>query len=92
MPRISAVIYDYFIFVCFRKAATPFLDRNKSVFEILLKDMAIKSLFLQLQLTTLVMVYVEICATENVAVYCTKAAGIDVQNDAVAGVKRYITC
>ena len=38
------------------------------------------------------MVYVEICATENVAVYCTKAAGIDVQNDAVAGVKRYITC
>ena len=48
--------------------------------------MTIKSLALQLHLTELVMVYVEICARENVPIYCTKATGIDMQNDAVAGV------
>ena len=41
---------------------------------------------------TLVMVYVEVCARENVPVYCNKATGVDIQNDAVAGVKQYITC
>ena len=86
------MIYDYFIFVCFRKVATPLSDRNKTVFEILLKDMAIKSLVLQLKLMTLVMVYVEICARENVPVYCNKATGVDMQNDAVTRVKHYITC
>ena len=54
--------------------------------------MAIKSLVLQLKLTTLVMVFVEICARENVPVYCDKATGVDMQNDAVAGVKQNITC
>ena len=92
MPHIFAVKYDYFIFVCFRKVTTPLLDRNKTVFEILLKDMTIKSLVLQLRLMTLVMVYVEICARENVPVYCNKATGVDMQNDAVTGVKQYITC
>ena len=92
MPRIFAVIYDCFIFVCFRKVATPLLDRNKTFFETLLKDMTIKSLVLQLKLMTLMMVYVEICASENVLVYCDKATGIDIQNDAIAGVKQYVTC
>ena len=86
------MIYDYFIFVCFRKVVTPLLDRNKTVFEILLKDTAIKSLVLQLKLMTLVLVYNEIFARENVPVYCNKAKGVDMQNDAVAGVKQYITC
>ena len=54
--------------------------------------MAVKSLVLQLKLMTLVMLYVEICARENVPVYCNKATGADMQNDAVAGVKQYITC
>ena len=93
MPHIFDVIYDYFIFVCFRKVATQLLDRNKTVFEILLKDMAIKSLVLQLKLMTWVMEYVEICARESVPVYCNKATGLDMQNDAVAGVIiQYITC
>ena len=93
MPHIFDVIYDYFIFFCFRKVATQLLDRNKTVFEILLKDMAIKSLVLQLKLMTLVIEYVEICARESVPVYCNKATGLDVQNDAVAGVIiQYITC
>ena len=92
MPHIFAVKYDYFIFVYFRKVTTPLLDRNKTVFEILLKDMTIKSLVLQLRLMALVIVYVEICARENVPVYCNKATGIDMQNDAVTGVKQYITC
>ena len=39
--------------------------------------MAIKILVLQLKLMVLVMVYVEICARENVPVYCNKATGID---------------
>ena len=50
--------------------------------------MAVKSLVLQLKLMTLVMLYVEICARENVLVYCNKATGADMQNDAVAGVKQ----
>ena len=54
--------------------------------------MAIKSLVLQLELMTLVIVYVEICARENVPVYCNKATGVNMQNDAVAGIKQYITC
>ena len=41
---------------------------------------------------TLVMVYVGSCARENAYVYCNKATGVDMQNDAVAGVKQYITC
>ena len=57
------------------------LDRNKAVFEIMLKDMTIKDLVLQLKLMTLV--YVEICTTENVPFYCNKATGVDMQNDAV---------
>ena len=52
--------------------------------------MAIKSLVLGLKLMTLMMVYVEICARENVPVYCNKATDVDMQNDAVAGVKQ--TC
>ena len=68
------------------------LDRNKTVFGILLKDMDIKSLILQLKLMTLVMVYVENWARENAHVYCNKATGVDMENDAVAGVKQYITC
>ena len=86
------MIYDYFIFVCLWRVATPLLDRNKTVFEILLKEMAIKSLVLQLKLMTLVMVYVEICARKIVSVYCNKTTGVDMQNDVVAGVKQYITC
>ena len=54
----------------------------------LLKDMEIKILVLQLNSTTLVMVYVEICARENAPVYCNKATGIDMQNYEVAGVKQ----
>ena len=84
------MIYDYFIFVCFRKVVNPLLERNKTVFEVLLKDMAIKSLVLGLKLMTLVMVNVEIYARENVPVYCNKATDVDMQNDAVAGVKQ--TC
>ena len=33
------------------------------------------------------MVYVEICARENAPVYCNKPTGVDIENDAVAGVK-----
>ena len=86
------MIHDYLIFVCFRKFATPLLDRNKTVFEILLKEMDIKSLVLQLKLMTLVLVYFEICVRENAPVFCNKATGLDMQNDAVGGVKQYITC
>ena len=35
------------------------------------------------------MLYVEICARESAPVYCNKAPGVDMQNDAV-GVKHYI--
>ena len=37
---------------------------------------------------TLAIVYVEICARENVPVYCNKATGANMQNDAVSGVKQ----
>ena len=37
------------------------------------------------------MVYVKICAREDVPVYCNKATGIDMQNDVAAGLKLYIT-
>ena len=61
------------------------LDRNKTVFEILLKDMATKSLDHQLKLISLVMVYVEISARENVRIHY-KATGSDMQNLVVAEV------
>ena len=86
------MIYDYFIFVCFREVTIPLRYINKTVFEILLKGMAIKNLVLQLKLMALAMVYVEFCARGNVPVYCNKATGINMQNHAVAGVKQYITC
>ena len=70
------------------KISIPLLDRNKTVFEILLKDMVMKKFVLQLKLVRLVIVYVEICARENVAIYFNKATGIDKQNHAVAGVKQ----
>ena len=38
--------------------------------------MTIKSLILQIKLMAMVMVYVEICAKENVLVYCNKATGV----------------
>ena len=51
-------------------------DRNKIVFEILMKHMTIKSLDRQLKLMALVMVYIEICARLNVPIYY-KVTGID---------------
>ena len=78
------MIYDYFIFICFRKVATPLLDSLWNI----AKGMAIKSLVLQIKLMALVMVYVEICAREDVLVYCNKATGAGMRNDAVAGVKK----
>ena len=63
---------EYFIFVCFRNVATSLFDRNKTVFEILLKDMAMKSLDSQLKLMALVMVYVKICEGANVTIYYNK--------------------
>ena len=53
--------------------------------------MTFKSLVLQLKLMELVMVYVEIRARKNVSVYCNKATGVDMQNDAITGVKHHIT-
>ena len=38
------------------------------------------------------MVYAEICARENAAVYSNKAAFVDMLNDIVARAKQYITC
>ena len=38
------------------------------------------------------MINIEICARGNVPVCCDKAAGIDMQNHAVARVKQCITC
>ena len=69
-------MYDYFNFVCSRKVATPLLDRSKTALEIFLKD----------KLMTLALLYVEICAREDVPVYCNKGTSIDMQNDAVARV------
>ena len=63
---------EYFIFVCFRNVATSLFDRNKTVFEILLKDMAMKSLDSQLKLMALVMVHVKICERANVTIYYNK--------------------
>ena len=77
--------YDYFILVCFREVAILLFDRNKTVFEILLKEKAMKSLDCQLKLMALVIVCVEICVRRNVPIYY-KATGIDMQSLAVAGV------
>ena len=41
---------------------------TKTVFEILLKDIAMKGLDHELKLMALVMVYVEICATGNIPI------------------------
>lgn len=60
--------YDYLIFVYFRKVAIPLFGRNKSFFEILLRNMVMKSLNCQLQLMALVMVYIEIDVTRNVPI------------------------
>ena len=57
----------------------------KSVFEILLKDVAMKGLDRQLKLMTLVTIYNEICARGNVPIY-NKATGINMHILAVAGV------
>ena len=54
--------------------------------------MGIKSLVRHLKFLTLVIVYDEIYARENASIYCNKSAGVDMQNDAVAEVKQYITC
>ena len=59
----------YFIFVYFRKVVIPLFDRNKSVFEIMLRDMDMISLNCQLKLMALVMVYVEIVARGNVPLF-----------------------
>ena len=77
--------YDYYILVCFRKVATLLFDRKKTVFEILLKEMAMKSLDRQLKLMALVIVCAQICVRRNVSIYY-KATGIDMQSPAVAGV------
>ena len=61
-------------------------DRIKSVFEILPKDMTMKSLDRQLKFIVLVMVNVEICARVNIPIYCTKLTDFTMQNLAVAGV------
>ena len=45
--------------------------KNKSVFEILLRDIAMKSLNCQLKLMALVMLYVEIGSTGNVPMLTT---------------------
>ena len=56
------------------------------MFEILLKDMTMKSLDRQLKFKVLVMLNVEICARVNIPIYCTKLADFSMQNLAVAGV------
>ena len=61
-------------------------ERNETVFKILLKDMAMKTLYCQLKLMALVMVYAAIRARGNFPIYCSKATGIDLRNIAVAGV------
>ena len=78
--------YDYFILCCFRKVGIPLFDRIKSVFEILPKDMIMKSLDRQLELIALLMVYVAICARLNIAFYRTKLTDFSIQNLAVARV------
>ena len=49
-------------------------------------------IFFAEKIMALMMAYVEFCARVNVPVYCNKAASIDMQNYAVAGVKQYISC
>ena len=61
-------------------------DRIKSVFEILPKDMTMKSLDRQLKFIVLVMVNVKICARVNIPIYCTKLTDFTMQNLAVPGV------
>ena len=73
------------ILVYFRKVGTPWFGKNKTVLEILMKGMAMKSLYDQLKLMILVMVYIEIYARGNVPIYY-KATGIYMQNLVVAGV------
>ena len=77
---------DYFIFICFRKFAISLFDKNKSVFEILLTDIAMKISDCQLKLMALITVYVEVCVRGNVPICRTKLIGINMQNLAVAGV------
>ena len=62
------------------------IETRKTVFEILLKDMVMKSLGRQLKLMALVMVYVEICARGNVPIYYKTTDIDDMQHLAVAGV------
>ena len=66
-PFICLQWYENFIFVSFRTIATPLFYRNKTVFEMLMKDMAMKSFDLRLTLMTLVIVY-----AENVPIYGIK--------------------
>ena len=54
-------------------------NRNKTVFEILLKRMAMKSLDRQEKLMALVTVQVEICTRRNVLIYY-KASSIEMQD------------
>ena len=46
----------------------PLFDRNRSIFEILLRDIAMKSLNYQVKLMTLVMVYIQIGAKGNILI------------------------
>ena len=61
-------------------------DKSKSVFGILARDMAMKSLDRQLNLMALMMVHVEIWVKGNVAIYSTKSTSINMENLAVVGV------
>ena len=87
-PFICLRWYDYFIFIYFRKVTIPLFDRNRSVFEILLKYMDMKSLDCQLKLITLVMVtFVDnICSRREVPIFCTKLIGINMYSLLSAGV------
>ena len=58
-----------------------------TVFEILLKDMVIKSLDHQLKLMALMMVYVDIFARRNFLIYY-KETSTDMQNFAVTGISQ----
>lgn len=66
--------------------AIPLFDRSKLVIEILLREMAMKSLDCQLMLMALAMVYAEMNARGNTPIHCTKLTGISMQSLAVAGV------
>ena len=56
-------------FARFRKVAIPLFERNETIFKILLKDIAMKTLDCQLKLMALVVVYVTICARGNSPIY-----------------------